>query len=92
MERQRIAVEQARNQKQIIASAQRMVDRVYDFAKAHAEMGQKLEDARKCYDKCDAKLRDSGQSIIVAARQVQKLGVPANPQKPLPELYDEIPE
>ncbi len=87
-----INVEQARNQQQIIASAQRMVDRVHDFAKAHAEMGQKLEDARKCYDKCDAKLRDSGQSIIVAARQVQKLGVPANPQKPLPELLDEIPE
>lgn len=87
-----INVEQARNQQQIIASAQRMVDRVYDFAKAHAEMGQKLDDARKCFDKCDAKLRDSGQSIIVAARQVQKLGVPANPQKPLPELYDEIPE
>ena len=87
-----INVEQARNQQQIIASAQRMIDRVYDFSKAHAEMGQKLDDARKCYEKCDAKLRDSGQSIIVAAKQVQKLGVPANPSKPLPELYDEISE
>ena len=87
-----INVEQARNQQQIILSAQRMVDRVYDFAKAHAEMGQKLEDARKCYERCDAKLRDSGQSIIVAARQVQKLGVPANPSKPLPDVLDALPE
>ncbi|MDO5442161.1 MAG: DNA recombination protein RmuC [Bacteroidia bacterium] len=78
-------VEQVRNQQQIIASAQMMIDRVADFAKAHAEMGKKLEDAQECYIRCADKLKDSGHSIVQSARQVVKLGVPANPKKPLPE-------
>ena len=78
-------VEQVRNQQQIIASAQIMIDRVADFAKAHAEMGNKLKDAQDCYDRCADKLKDSGRSIVQSARQIVKLGVPANPKKPLPE-------
>lgn len=78
-------VEQVKNQQQIITSAQMMIDRVADFAKAHAEMGRKLEDAQKYYDFCSDKLKDSGHSIVQSARQVIKLGVPANPKKPLPE-------
>ena len=78
-------VEQVRNQQQIIASAQMMIDRVADFAKAHAEMGGKLKDAQECYDRCADKLKDSGRSIVQSARQIVKLGVPANPKKPLPE-------
>ena len=78
-------VEQVRNQQQIIASAQMMIDRVADFAKAHAEMGNKLKDAQDCYDRCSDKLKDSGRSIVQSARQIVKLGVPANPKKPLPE-------
>ena len=78
-------VEQVRNQQQIIASAQMMIDRVADFAKAHAEMGHKLSEAQECYDRCADKLKDSGRSIVQSARQIVKLGVPANPKKPLPE-------
>jgi DNA recombination protein RmuC len=78
-------VEQVRNQQQIIASAQMMIDRVADFAKAHAEMGHKLTEAQECYDRCADKLKDSGRSIVQSARQIVKLGVPANPKKPLPE-------
>lgn len=78
-------VEQVRNQQQIIAAAQNMIDRVADFSKAHAEMGRKLSDAMDFYDKCSDKLKDSGHSIVQSARQVVKLGVPSNPKKPLPE-------
>jgi len=78
-------VEQVRNQQQIIASAQMMIDRVADFAKAHAEMGSKLKDAQEYYDRCSDKLKDSGRSIVQSARQIVRLGVPANPKKPLPE-------
>ena len=78
-------VEQVRNQQQIIASAQMMIDRVADFAKAHAEMGNKLSEAQECYDRCADKLKDSGRSIVQSARQIVKLGVPANPKKPLPD-------
>lgn len=82
--------EQVRSQKLIVESAQRMLDRVSDFAKAHAEMGAHIRKAGDFWEKCDAKLRDSGQSITVAARQVVKLGVPAS--KPLPETLGEITE
>lgn len=86
-----ISHEQVRNQQQILAAAQHMIDRVADFSKAHAEMGRKLDDARKFYEQCEAKLGDSGASIITSARQVLKLGVPANPKKQLPEP-DVLPE
>lgn len=80
-----ISYDQVSNQAQIIAAATHMIDRVSDFAKAHAEMGRKLDEARKYYDQCEAKLSDSGPSIITSARQLIKLGVPANPKKPIPE-------
>ena len=75
----------ARNQEKIIKAAQNMIDRVYDFSKAHATMGEKLRDAMKQYDAVSAKIDESGQSILTSARQLIKLGVPKNPKKPLPE-------
>ena len=77
--------DQARNQEKIIKAAQNMIDRVYDFSKAHATMGDKLRDAMKQYDAMSAKISDSGQSILTSAQQLIKLGVPKNPKKPLPE-------
>ncbi len=67
--------EQARNQEKII-----------DFASAHAAMGAKLKAAQDEYDRVSAKISDSGQSILVSAHQLLKLGVPKNPKKPLPEI------
>lgn len=77
--------DQVRNQEKIIKAAQAMVDRVYDFTKAHAAMGDKLKAAVEEYDKVSAKIGEGGQSILVSARQLLKLGVPKNPKKPLPE-------
>lgn len=85
-----ISHDQVRNQAQILSSAQHMIDRVADFAKAHAEMGKKLDDAKKFYDQCSVKLSDSGPSIITAANQLLKLGVPANPKKPLPQAAEPV--
>ena len=78
--------EQARNQEKIIKAAQTMIDRVADFSKAHAAMGEKLKAVQEEYDKVSAKISDSGQSILVSAHQRIKLGVPKNPKKPLPEI------
>ena len=78
--------DQARNQEKIVKTAQTMVDRVYDFASAHAVMGKKLEDAVEEYKKCSAKISASGQSILVSAHQLVKLGIPKNPKKHLPEI------
>ena len=80
--------DQARNQEKIIKAAQTMVDRVADFSKAHAAMGKKLQDAMDEYNACSAKISDSGQSILVSANQLIKLGVPKNPKKPLPEIEE----
>ena len=80
--------DQARNQEKIIKAAQNMIDRVYDFSKAHATMGEKLRDALKQYDAASAKIGEGGQSILTSARQLIRLGVPANPRKPLPEGDD----
>jgi len=77
--------DQARNQEKIVKAAQTMVDRVYDFSKAHAAMGDKLHAALEEYDKVSAKIGESGNSILTSARQLLKLGVPRNPKKPLPE-------
>ena len=77
--------DQARNQEKIIKAAQTMIDRVADFAKAHAAMGDKLRAALDEYDKVSAKIGDSGNSIITSAKQLIKLGVPKNPKKPLPD-------
>lgn len=76
--------EQIRNQENIIKAAQTMLERVADFAKAHAEMGRKLRDALALHERCDAKIRNSGHSIATAARQIVGYGVPPHPKKPLP--------
>ena len=81
--------DQARNQEKIIKAAQMMVDRVYDFSKAHAAMGEKLRAAQEEYDKVSAKISEGGNSILTSAHQLLKLGVPKNPKKPLPELPEE---
>ena len=80
--------DQARNQEKIVKAAQAMIDRVYDFATAHAAMGKKLKEAQDEYDRCSAKISESGQSILVSAHQLVKLGVPKNPKKPLPEIEE----
>lgn len=73
--------DQIKNQKEIIAAAERMIGRVHDFAEAHARMGKKLDEAKQEFEKCDSKLKDSGQSIIKAARDLLELGIKENPQK-----------
>ncbi len=80
--------DQARNQEKIVKAAQTMIDRVYDFASAHAAMGKKLKEALTEYDRCADKIKDSGQSILVSAHQLVKLGIPKNPKKPLPDIAE----
>ena len=81
-------VEQVRNQQKIIEAASRMIDRVAEFSKFYATMGKKLEEAQKAYNDGRAKLGESGNSILVSANQVIKLGVPS--KKSLPEPGDDI--
>ncbi|MCF0165746.1 MAG: DNA recombination protein RmuC [Bacteroidales bacterium] len=81
-------VEQVKNQERIIAAASKMLDRVADLVKYMNVVDQKLTDARTAFDSANAKLKDSGQSIVVSANQLVKLGVTS--KKALPEAGEDI--
>lgn len=74
--------EQARNQEKIVAAASRMIDRVREFSDAYAAVGKNLNDALKSFEVGDRKLREGGQSIIKAARDVEVLGVKGKKELP----------
>ena len=78
--------EQVANQQQIIAAAETVLSRVSDFCTAHAKMGKKLNEALEQYDACDKKIRERGQSIVVAANKLISYGVPQNKKKALPPV------
>ena len=78
--------EQVANQQQIIAAAETVLSRVSDFCAAHAKMGKKLNEALEHYDACDKKIRERGQSIVVAANKLISYGIPQNKKKPLPPV------
>lgn len=73
--------EQVRNQEKIIDGATKMIERVAELVKSFEVLGRKLDDAHEAYDKCNAKLKDSGRSIVKSAKDVAKLGVPASKDK-----------
>ena len=78
--------EQVRNQEKIIAGASRMVERVADLVKNFEVLGKKLEDARESYEKCNSKLKNSGQSIVKSAQDVVRLGVPVSKNKSVEDI------
>ena len=78
--------EQVANQQQIIAAAETVLSRVSDFCASHAKMGKKLNEALEQYDACDKKIRERGQSIVVAANKLVSYGIPQNKKKPLPPV------
>lgn len=78
--------EQVANQQQIIAAAETVLARVSDFCSAHAKMGKKLNEALEQYDACDKKIRERGQSIVVAANKLIAFGVPQPKKKALPPV------
>ena len=78
--------EQVANQQQIITAAETVLARVSDFCTAHAKMGKKLNEALEQYDACDKKIRERGQSIVVAANKLISYGVPQPKKKALPPI------
>lgn len=80
--------EQARNQEKIISAARIMVERVGLFCENYAAVGEGLKDAMEAFEKGDLKLRESGKSILHAAREVEALGVKG--KKDLPAMVDEV--
>lgn len=82
--------EQIANQQKIIEGAQKMVDRVAAFCEDNGRMGRKLQEALDIYEKNSKKLEEGGQSIVHAANEVIRLGVP-KPKKALPAASEDVP-
>lgn len=78
--------EQINGMEEIVKQATYMVERVATFAEAHHKMGDKLRDAQKEFERCDAMLKEGGQSILHAAHAVTGCGIKISPKKNLPEL------
>ena len=77
---------------EITAAAQNMVDRVADFYDQYTDIGQKLADLTKAYNRGAIKLKPGGRSITTSANQVIGLGAKLSKGKELnvPEPIAEI--
>ena len=80
-------IKQAQNHEEVYKLANDMIDRVGQFLKKYEEVGAALEKAQKAYDGGKAKLEDHGQSIVVSAQKLIKIGV-KNGKNQIPSTID----
>lgn len=81
-------IKQAQNHEEVYKLANEMVDRVGQFVKKYDEVGNALTKAQKAYDDGKKKLEDKGQSIVLSANKMIKLGAKQSQTNPIPELLD----
>lgn len=81
-------IKQAQNHEEVYKLANEMVERVGQFVKKYAEVGTKLSQATAAFEDGSKKLSDNGQSIIVSANKLIKLGAKQSQRNPVPELLD----
>ena len=80
-------IKQAQNHEEVYKLANEMIDRVGQFVTKYEEVGKALDKAQKAYDGGKAKLEDHGQSILMSANKLVKLGAKSN-KNPIPNLLD----
>ena len=73
---------------EVFKQAEILVERVGEFYERFKKVGVALDKAKESYNSCSDKLEDHGQSIIVAARNMNRLGVKMSGKHPLPALTD----
>ena len=73
---------------EVFKQAEVLVDRVGEFYERFKKVGAALDKAKESYNSCSDKLEDHGQSIIVAARKMNQLGVKMSGKHPLPAVTD----
>ena len=81
-------VQQARNQQEVIDQARKLLDRVSDFAERFDKVGEQIQKANDCFGNAKDKLYNGQQSIIKAAKDMEKLGYKPSPKRQLPEPSD----
>ena len=78
-------IKQAQNHEEVYRLASEMIDRVGQFVKKYEEVGAAIEKAQKAYEGGKAKLEDHGQSILVSAQKLIRMGA-KNGKNPVPSL------
>ena len=73
---------------EVFKQAEVLVERVGEFYERFKKVGAALDKAKESYKSCSDKLEDHGQSIIVAARNMNSLGVKMSGKHPLPAPTD----
>lgn len=81
-------IKQVQNHEEVYKLANEMVDRVGQFVKKYDEVGNALTKAQKAFDDGKKKLEDKGQSIVLSANKMIKLGAKQSQTNPIPELLD----
>lgn len=85
-----VQIAQHEQQEKVFSLAKEVVERVGMFYEEYESVGKALENATRSYKKGNAKLLDSGQSIIVSARKLEKIAGGKNSKHPLPSISDNL--
>ena len=81
-------VQQARNQQEVIDQARKLLDRVSDFSARFDKVGEQIQKASESFSNAKDKLYNGQQSIVKAAKDMEKLGYKPSPKRQLPEPSD----
>lgn len=80
-------IKQAQNHEEVFKLANEMIERVGQFMKKYEDLGVALDKAQKAYDGGKVKLEDHGQSILMSANKLVKLGAKRS-KNPIPIMTD----
>ena len=81
-------VQQARNQQEVIEQARKLLDRVSDFVERFDKVGEQIQKVSDSFSYAKDKLYNGQQSIVKAAKDMEKLGYKPSPKRQLPEPSD----
>ena len=81
-------VQQAQNQQEVFEQARKLLDRVADFIERFDKVGEQITKASDTFNGAKNKLYNGQQSIIKAAKDMEKLGAKTSSNKQLPEPSD----
>ena len=77
-------VQQAQNQQQVFDQARKLLDRVADFIERFDRVGEQINKAGETFNGAKNKLYNGQQSVVKAAKEMEKLGAKTSSKKQLP--------
>lgn len=83
-------IAQAQNHEKVFELANEMIDRVGQFVKKYEALGKALGKAQEAYEDGEKKLAPQGQSILLTAGKLLKLGAKQSDRNPIPVADDTL--